>query len=117
MREVSGSVEVIDVSTDCLVIKANLKEPAILLITDAYSDGWKAKAFPESIQQEYDIMPANYILRAIPLKKGDHHFFIEYMPEGFKMGRWISSISAVIYLLALLWFFRPNIIKFQRFAK
>ncbi|MFA5099706.1 MAG: YfhO family protein, partial [Candidatus Omnitrophota bacterium] len=103
-------VTVINSSTDHLTIEANLSDPAILLITDAYSTGWRAKALRGSVQKKYEVMPANYVLCAVPLSKGSHHFRLEYMPSGFLLGKWISLISLVIYagLLAIRFFIRPR---------
>jgi hypothetical protein len=90
-----------DQSTDHLTIRAELASPAILLITDSYSKGWRARALPDSQQQTYQLMPANYVLRAVPLSAGKHHLVIEYMPRGFMIGRWISIIALLVYLGAV----------------
>ena len=100
-----GTVRLVDSSTDNLTIEAELQSPAILLVTDAYSRGWRAKALPGSSQQKYDVMPADYILRAVPLSKGHHLFRMEYMPLGFRTGKWVSLISVIIYGGLLVWHF------------
>ena len=46
-------------------------------------------------------MPADYTLRAIPLSAGHHAILMEYVPKGFRIGRWISIVSAAAYLVAL----------------
>jgi hypothetical protein len=100
-----GYSEIADSSTDHITIKATLPSPAILLITDAYNTGWHAKALPGSVQNAYNILPANYILTAIPLSAGDHLFRVEYLPLSFLIGKWISIISITIYfaLLFIIW--------------
>jgi hypothetical protein len=100
-----GTVRLVDSSTDNLTIEAELQSPAILLVTDAYSRGWRAKALPGSSQQKYDVMPADYILRAVSLSKGHHLFRMEYMPSGFLIGKWVSLISVIIYGGLLVWHF------------
>jgi hypothetical protein len=104
--EQQGTVRVIDSSTDLMTIEAELSSPAILLVTDAYGKGWRAVALPTSMQQEYKVMPANYILRAIPLSKGHHLFRLEYMPLGFRIGKWVSLIAVIIYAGLLIRHFR-----------
>ena len=101
-----GEARVVDSSTDHLTIEANLRDPAILLITDPYSKGWRARALPDSEQTEYEVMPANYILRAIPLAAGRHHFRVEYVPPGFGPGLWISATSLVLYAVILTWYWQ-----------
>jgi hypothetical protein len=101
-----GVVQVIDSSIDHLTIEAELSSPAILLVTDVYSKGWRVRALPTSTQQKYEVMPANYVLRAVPLSKGHHLFRLEYMPLGFRIGKWVSLISVIIYAGLLIWHFR-----------
>ena len=98
-----GEVRLVDSSTDHLTIEADLRQPAILLITDLYAKGWQARALAGSSQKEYDVMPADYILRAIPLEAGHHHFRVEYDPPGFKPGMGISIATLALFGLALLW--------------
>jgi len=99
---------VIDSSSDHLTVEADLPGPAILLITDTYSDGWNARALPGSSQQEYVVMPANYILRAIPLSRGYHRIRIEYKPLTFQIGKWISMGSFVSCMIFLGWHLRKK---------
>ena len=61
--------------------------------------GWTAKANAPGPQNEYEVLPANFVLRAIPLAAGRHHFTLEYTPKGLKEGRAIS-LAALLCLLA-----------------
>jgi len=83
-----------------LDIKATTSKNAILLVTDAYAKGWKVFPYADSVQQKYDVLPADYILRGIPLSPGTHHFRLQYAPDAFYRGRTISLIALVFYLLA-----------------
>lgn len=97
-----GIVEWKDLSTDKTEIMADLPQPRLLLITDNYSKGWHATAFPDSVQNLYQVMPADYFLRAIPLSAGKHHFLLEYRPVVFEIGKWVSIISCILYVVGLL---------------
>lgn len=88
-----GTVTLLGSSANQLSVEADLPHPAILLITDAYSDGWRARPLDGSVQHAYDVLPANYVLRAIPLSQGHHHILVEYAPIGFRVGTWISILS------------------------
>jgi hypothetical protein len=101
--EAAGTARVVDASTDHLTIEAELPQPAILLITDSYSEGWRAVALPGSAQESYEVLPANYVLRAIPLSAGRHRLRVEYSPLAFRVGCWISLGSLAIYLLLAGW--------------
>ncbi len=98
-----GTATITEAGTDYLILEANLPAPAILLITDAYSSGWRAVALPGSSQEHYDLLPANYILRAVPLSAGNHRLRIEYAPLGYRIGKWISLVSLVFFAGLLVW--------------
>ena len=106
MSEEKGIATVVDSSTDHLTIEADLPNAAILLITDVYSKGWHARALPGSSQEIYDVMPANYILRAIPLSKGYHRMRVEYLPLAFEIGRWISVGAVIVCIVLLGWHYK-----------
>ena len=93
-----GSARVVEFSPGHLTIEAEVKSPAILLVTDNYFKGWRVQALPGSSQQNYEILPANYCLRGIPLAAGTHRLRMDYLPSGFVVGRWVSCIALVIFL-------------------
>jgi len=90
-----GTVRLLDSSTDHLTLEAEVKSPCLLLVTDTYAKGWRACGLPGSAQAAYEVMPANYCLRAVPLAAGNHRLRLEYSPLGFRAGRWISALSVV----------------------
>jgi hypothetical protein len=92
-------VSVVDRSTDAFTIDATVSHPSILLITDAYSRDWHATGTPGSAQARYDILPANYVLMGIPVTAGHHTIALEYRPRLYVIGKWISTISFVLFLL------------------
>ena len=101
-----GTATITETGTDYLIVEASLPAPAILLITDTYSQGWRAVALPGSVQLDYDLLPANYILQAVPLGAGDHRLRIEYAPAGYRVGKWISVLSLTLYAGVLAWHWR-----------
>ena len=101
-----GRTRIVDSSTDHLTIEADLPAPAILLITDTYAKGWRAVALPGSDQDSYQLLPANYVLRAVPLKAGKHRLRVEYSPLAFRVGVWVSVVSLAAYLALLGWYVR-----------
>jgi hypothetical protein len=105
----NGTARITATTTDSLTIEADIEQPSILLITDAYSASWRTISLPGSTQARYDLLPANYVLRAVPLAAGHHLLRVEYRPVAFVIGKWISLICAVAYLAGLLWCRRANI--------
>jgi hypothetical protein len=84
-------------TTDSLTISADLESPALLLITDNYLAGWRARPLPGTVQADYRVMPANYCLQAIPLAAGHHSLRVEYLPRAFVLGERISLVSLVVF--------------------
>jgi len=89
------SVKLDKLTADAMTIVAEVSQPAILLITDAYSSGWRATPLEGSVQRNYEVLPANYVLRGIPLSRGHHHLRLEYVPRAFQAGLWISIASVI----------------------
>jgi uncharacterized membrane protein YfhO len=103
----NSEVRILDRSTDYLIIEAETSAPAILLITDAYSKGWHAHALEGSSQARYQVIPADYAFRGIPLEPGKHRIRLEYMPDEFRIGRIISLVSLGIFTVGLAAVVRP----------
>ncbi len=98
-----GKVKLLSESTDVLTIAAELDAPAILLITDAYSQGWKASSLINGPQSFYRVMPANYALRAVPLAAGNHRIKLEYRPLSFQIGKYVSTASLILFIVWMIY--------------
>jgi hypothetical protein len=95
-----GTVHAVETSPDTLVIEADVKSPTLLLVTDSYSRDWRAVPLPGSSQQAYQVLPANYILRAVPLAAGHHRLLMEYAPPSFRLGIAVSLAAWLGWLTA-----------------
>jgi hypothetical protein len=93
-----GRVRVVGETSDTLDLEADLASPALLLVTDLYSRDWIARALPGSVQQQYQVLPANYILRAVPLSAGHHELRMEYDPPSFRHGLAISAVAWLVWV-------------------
>jgi len=99
----AGTVKVTVDNSDQLTIEADTPVPTLLLITDLYSRDWFARALPGSVQQEYTILPADYVVRAIPLAAGHHHLAVVYDPPSFRHGLIISGVAWMAWAGAFLY--------------
>lgn len=97
-----GSVRVKDLSTDAVEIQAVADRPALLVLTDNYSSGWKIKP-EEGMRETPGILPVNGFQMGIPLGAGKYHFILEYRPTAFVVGKWISTAAWVLFLGFLAW--------------
>ena len=93
-----GSARVVREDSDSMEIEAEVSSPSVLLVTDAWTPSWRARALTGSAQASYEVMPANYALRAIPLGAGKHHLRLEYAPRSYPVGWWMSAIAWLAWL-------------------
>jgi hypothetical protein len=98
----AGRVSLRDISSDKIEVEAQTSKPALLVVADNYSRGWKIEPLSTDAQQQYQVMPANGFQRAIPLSAGRHHFFMEYRPRLFNFGKWISIVSWICFFALLV---------------
>lgn len=101
-----GSFRILSSATDDFTIEAKLACPAVLLITDNFSNGWHVEPINKNVQNQYEIIRANYTLMAIPLNRGDHLFRMVYKPISFTIGAIISIISCLLYGVLLGYWYR-----------
>jgi hypothetical protein len=99
--ESAGTARIVAASTDALEIETDVEQPTILLVTDTFTPSWQAVPLSGSVQTNYRLLPANYILRAVPLLAGHHHLRIEYARDALTIGKWISILATLAYLAAL----------------
>jgi hypothetical protein len=92
----AATIAVTDRSTDHAVLEVAAPRGGILLCTDAYSNGWRVRALAGSEQQRYALIPANYLLRAIPLEPGTHRLEMYYEPGTLRGGMAISIVSTML---------------------
>ena len=97
-----GLARIVREGTDFMDIEADLTNPSILLVTDAWADGWRAVPLEGSSQSRYKLVPADYALRGVALGRGHHHLRIEYAPPLFYLGALVSALAWPVWLAALL---------------
>jgi hypothetical protein len=113
MSGTAGKIALVHQSINDMEIEADLPAPALLLITDAYAPGWRVRPMERNPNQsDYNVLPADDVLRAIPLAAGHHHFDLYYFPPGLWTGIYISIAGFVIWTALLVgsqWHrFRPR---------
>jgi len=104
-----SSCSIIDQSADHMTVLAKISRDAILLVTDSYSKGWRIVPLHTGGQRHYEILPGNYTLMAVPLKRGEHKIRLEYAPWGYRMGKWISVFFLSFYMMALIFLLQKRI--------
>jgi hypothetical protein len=106
--EVQGNARIVRQGTDFMEIEAELARPAILLITDAWTPAWRASALPGSSQASYELLPADYALRAVALERGKHRLRVAYAPPAYAIGAAVSALAWLAWLAAWWWLWRAR---------
>lgn len=101
-----GRASIIREGTDFIEVDAEVASPSILLVTDAWTPGWHARPLQGSSQESYELMPANYALRAVALDRGTHRLRLEYAPPGFHVGAAASAMAWVAWMVAVFFLWR-----------
>ena len=100
-----GHASIIREGTDFIEVAAEVAAPSILLITDAWAPGWHAMPLQGSSQNRYELVPANYTLRAVALDRGKHRLRLEYAPSALYAGAVVSILAWAAWIGAaiVLW--------------
>jgi len=103
--DTQGRARIVREGTDFMEVDADVASPSILLVTDAWARGWRAAPLEGSSQRSYELMPANYALRAVALDRGKHRLRLEYAPLAFHVGAIVSAMAWATWIVAaiLLW--------------
>jgi uncharacterized membrane protein YfhO len=91
--------KIIEHSANRVILEANLKEPGLLILADAYYPGWKA--FVE--RKETKIYRTNYVMRGVFMPAGQHVVEFQYDPLSFKIGALVSLVSLSLVVGFLFW--------------
>ena len=97
----AGIVRVTGQDTEWVDIDADLTRPAILLVTDAYSHYWEVTQHSGNSQSDYQVLPADYMLRGIPLQAGHHTLRLQYVAPAWKISEAITTISLLAFFAYL----------------
>jgi len=103
-----ASVKILNVTVNSYDLDVRVDSDALLLVTDAFSRDWRAVPLPGNAQLRYQLLPANYAMRAVPLIAGHHRIRLEYYPAGLNSGLLLSGLC----LLGVgLYFFHPWLLR------
>jgi hypothetical protein len=86
-----SSAEIINYEETSVQIRAKLKRPGFLILSDTYYPGWKAFVG----DKEVPIYRANYIFRGVFLGPGQHIVRFIYRPLSFKVGLLITCLTLI----------------------
>ena len=76
-----------------VVVEAELPQPGLLVLSEAWFPGWQATVTTAGQSQPATIYRTNRVLRGVWLSAGLHTVEFRYWPESFVRGAWMSGAS------------------------
>jgi Bacterial membrane protein YfhO len=91
----SGSANISDYERERVEVKTDAARPSLLVLTDSWFPGWKAKVDGKSTPVER----VDYVVRGVKVPAGAHTVEFTYEPSSWRAG-WIVSLLALLAILA-----------------
>jgi hypothetical protein len=84
-------------TADTVQVEANLSAPGVLVLTEAFDDGWRV----EVDGRPAEVLRANGLFRAVRLGAGRHEVRFQYRPWSARAGIGLSGLGLVAALATL----------------
>lgn len=91
--------EVVERSSNEVVVKVSTPQACILVLTDAYYPGWRASIHGTPTE----VFPAYSLFRAVRVPEGHHTIVFRFAPWSFRIGLALSTAVLVLASLGALW--------------
>ncbi len=95
--ECESDVRLLDEDANHITFRVSACEDGYLVVSDQYFPGWHAKVNGQTT----DLLRANYIMRAVAVKKGTSVVRMRYSPWTFKVGVW-CTLAALLALFVIV---------------
>ncbi|MPZ17065.1 MAG: YfhO family protein [Luteitalea sp.] len=76
---------------DFIELEVSCAKPRLLVLTDLYAPGWSATVD----ERDVPLFRADVAFRAVPVPAGKHIIRFHYSPRAFRLGAWLSVLTAV----------------------
>jgi hypothetical protein len=94
-----GTAELLRYEPEEVEILVDVPKPAVLVLSDYYADGWKARLEDGSPMQ---VRRANGLMRAVIVPPGKHTVSFTYRTPLLKEGAWLSLFGLLITIVFFL---------------
>jgi hypothetical protein len=86
-----GTARIVSRTTDTLEVEAELDVPGVLVVTEAFDEGWRAEVDGRAAE----VVRANGLFRGVRLAAGRHRVRFRYRPAAALAGAAISGLGLV----------------------
>ncbi len=87
----AGEARIVARSANSLELAASLEAPGVLVVTEAFDEGWTAEVDGRAAE----VLRANGLFRAVRLAAGSHQVSFRYRPWPVVAGAWASATGLV----------------------
>jgi len=94
-----GKVEIYDNRVNSFKVKADMKRPGFLFLSENYYPAWRAYVD----DKETKIYRADYTFRAVYLDEGEHIVRFVFDSKPYKMGKWVSILTLGFIIGCIAW--------------
>jgi hypothetical protein len=94
-----GTASVASYEANKVTLQVNALTNALLVMGDKYFEGWRATVDGKQTA----IVPVNLVLRGVYLPQGDHTVEFVFDPLPFMIGKWLTLVSFLVFILFLVW--------------
>ena len=112
-KPIHDDIRIVTYENKAATLKTQLTKPGLVVMNDAYTDGWKAyiPASRGGIPTQLPIMRTNGIMRGVYLPAGQFTLEMRYEPREFFLGARVSSVTWILCLLYLIIHFGLEIVR------
>ncbi|HXG23681.1 MAG TPA: YfhO family protein, partial [Chthonomonadales bacterium] len=80
-----------------ITVEVNTPGPGLLVLPEIAYPGWRARVDGNVAP----VLTANYILRAVPVPKGQHRVVLDYEPASYRVGLYFSTLALAVMVASL----------------
>ena len=91
----AGSAQISKYEDERVVVEASADRPSLLVLTDSWAPGWKAKVDG----RDADVQRVDYLIRGVAVPAGKHTVEFRYQPATWTWG-WAISLITLLGLIA-----------------
>ena len=99
-----GRLRLLGEGPDMLHLRTACTQPAILVISDAFDPGWRARV--DGVPQR--VLRTNGLTRGVMLPAGKHDVLLYYWPESLTRGALVSAATIVLLVGFVVPWRRPS---------
>ena len=94
---VPNQIEVLKMENERMELKVYTERPGLLFLSEIYYPNWRVKIDGK----EGEIYRADYCLRAVPIREGNHYIIFYYDTRSLKLGTFLTFLTLLFILVFL----------------